>query len=123
MDFRLCFNKCSISFCPSRGLFLCIQSKPAQTQYYLNCKQETDVVILHIYVAHLLTEIKHGAHTCRLHPDSLMRLEVSHTLASLIKEMLKAAEIKVCLMKVQPFTADCTAVLLRLICYRFIDQL
>lgn len=80
MVFKLRFNKCSISFCPSRGLFLCIQSKPAQTQqYYLNCKRETDVVILHIYVAHLLTEIKHGVHTCRLHPPSLMKLEASPT--------------------------------------------
>lgn len=84
-----------------------------------------DVVILHIYVAHLL--IKHGVHTCGLHPPSLMKLEVSPSetlkLNAGLSEVLKAAEIKVCLMKAQPFTADCTAVLLRLICYRFIDQL
>lgn len=36
-----------------------------------------DVVILHIYVAHLLTEIKHGVHPCGLHPPGLMKLEVS----------------------------------------------
>lgn len=88
-------------------------------------------MILHIYVAHLLSEITHCVHTCRLHPPSLMKLEVSPTetlelnAGLLMKEVLKAAEIKVCLMKasVQPFTADCTAMLLRLICYRFIDQL